>query len=340
MRSILPLLFLCCCVVLSAETVQLRKNGNIVSFEYITQDEDTITVQIPGKDAVFTYKWDDLDQDWIKKNNPKIWAERELLTKADDKKMDKPKADEVDPFAKEVAPEDTKTILRNLSIAVQDGLRGMPIVNIEATCKEFDGVDETSFWKGYEDLKKASKGPLALGKEKEAALLVDKTPEKPEKTDTPAAKQPKPTNTNKGKANKENKTNGTTQRNPENLAHETEAKKDFDADVRPFTLLGYLRSFADGSPKSKMAWIMFRRSTEDRKNAVALLRKYETMSGELAEKTADRNTKTDALVLKKTFGAAADTLEKVTRDIATLTIDPRLQQDCGAVLAKIQPLLK
>jgi hypothetical protein len=334
---ILALFIFCCTALVQAETVQLRKNGNIVTFEYITQDEDTITVQIPGRDSVLTYKWDDLDQDWIKKNNPKIWAERELLTKGEDKKMDKPKTEEVDPFAKEVAPEDTKTILRNFSISVQDGLKGMPIVNIEATCKEFE-LDEASFWKAYEELKKTSKGPIALGKEKEAALLVDKTPEKPEKTDTPAvAKTPKPTNTAKNK-NTKDKTTPTAQRSQDNVTHEADAKKDFDADVRPFTLLGYLRNFSDGSIKSKPTWIMFRRSAEDRRTIVALLRKYETMSGELAEKTADRNTKTDALVLKKAFGSTADTLEKVTREVNT--IDVRLQQDCGALLAKIQPLLK
>jgi hypothetical protein len=72
----LSLLLLLAAAVLSAEPVQLRKSGNIVTFEYVTQDEDTITVQVPGKDSVLTYKWEDLDQEWTKKNSPKVWAER------------------------------------------------------------------------------------------------------------------------------------------------------------------------------------------------------------------------------------------------------------------------
>ena len=51
----LSLLLLLAATVLSAEPVQLRKSGNIVTFEYVTQDEDTITVQVPGKDSVLTY---------------------------------------------------------------------------------------------------------------------------------------------------------------------------------------------------------------------------------------------------------------------------------------------
>ncbi len=337
MTRLIVILMLLLTLSASAETIQLRKGGNIVTFEYITQDEDTITVQIPGKDAVFTYKWDDLDQDWIKKNNPKIWAERELLTKAtDEKKMEKTKPEEVDPFAKEIAPEDTKTILRNFALSIQDGLRGMPIVNIEAACKEFE-IDETSFWKAYEELKKTSKGPIALGKDKEAALLVDKTADKPEKGDTPTTKPNKTAGGTKTKVNKGDKTQGS-QRSQENMTHEADAKKDFDGDVRPFSALGYLRSFADGTPKSKPTWVMLRRSTEDRKAMVTMLRKYETMSGELAEKTPTPSVKSDALVLKKAFGTVADTLEKVNREATTL--DPRLQQDCGSLLTKVTPLLK
>ena len=93
MRPLLALLLLAAALA-PAETIQLRKNGNVVSFEYITQDEETITVQLPGKDTVLTYKWEDLDQDWVKKNQPKVWAERQLLIKpeeAPDKKMEKEK---------------------------------------------------------------------------------------------------------------------------------------------------------------------------------------------------------------------------------------------------------
>ena len=58
-----------------AETVQLRRPGNatIITFEYITLDETAIMVKRLDSDAVLNYKWEDLDLDWIKKNNPKVW---------------------------------------------------------------------------------------------------------------------------------------------------------------------------------------------------------------------------------------------------------------------------
>ena len=157
-RPLLALLLLCAGLA-RAETIQLRKNGNVVSFEYLTQDEDTITVQLPGKDTVLTYKWEDLDQDWVKKNQPKLWAERQLLTKpeeAPDKKMEKEKEAESDPFAKELPPADLKTLVKNLAAAMTDGLKGLPMASVEPLCKEAD-IDESAFWKAYDDLKKAGR---------------------------------------------------------------------------------------------------------------------------------------------------------------------------------------
>ena len=63
------------------DTVQLRRTGNatVITFEYITQDETAIMVKRLDSDAVLNYKWEDLDLDWIKKNNPKVWAEREQI---------------------------------------------------------------------------------------------------------------------------------------------------------------------------------------------------------------------------------------------------------------------
>ncbi|NBV55908.1 MAG: hypothetical protein EBR70_04915, partial [Verrucomicrobia bacterium] len=158
MRPLLALLLLAAALA-PAETIQLRKNGNVVSFEYITQDEETITVQLPGKDTVLTYKWEDLDQDWVKKNQPKVWAERQLLIKpeeAPDKKMEKEKEAESDPFAKELPPADLKTLVKNLAAAMTDGLKGIPMASVEPLCKEAD-IDESAFWKAYDDLKKAGR---------------------------------------------------------------------------------------------------------------------------------------------------------------------------------------
>ena len=138
MRPLLALLLFCAGLA-RAETIQLRKNGNVVSFEYLTQDEDTITVQLPGKDTVLTYKWEDLDQDWVKKNQPKLWAERQLLTKpeeAPDKKMEKEKEAEADPFAKELPPAHLRPLVRNLAPATTAGPKGIPMGTGEATPKE------------------------------------------------------------------------------------------------------------------------------------------------------------------------------------------------------------
>lgn len=104
-----------------AETVQLRRQGNatIIIFEYITQDDTSIMVKRLDSDAVLNYKWDDLDLDWIKKNNAKVWAEREQLLaemKAE-KKMTKKEA-EADPFAREATATDTKTFLGVLAISL------------------------------------------------------------------------------------------------------------------------------------------------------------------------------------------------------------------------------
>jgi DNA-binding transcriptional regulator YhcF (GntR family) len=340
-----PLLALCLLVagLAQAETVQLRKNGIVVTFEYITQDEDTITVQLPGKDSLLTYKWEDLDQDWVKKNQPKIWAERQLLIKPEDspdKKMEKAKEEEVDPFAKELPPPDLKTLVKNLAASLQDGLKGIPVASIDALCKDAD-IDEAVFWKAYDELKKAGKVAGAT----KAAETADKSADKEmEKDVKETVKEKKPATSAKA-GNSTNKTSAASrakdsqvsaQRSSENKAHEEAVKKDLENDVRAFNGLGYLRMLTENGPRARLTWGILRRAMEDRRTLVANLRKYETQAGQIADK-AEIKDKGEALSLKKTIGNAADSLEKVTRE--STTMDGRLQGDCQSLLLKITPYL-
>lgn len=341
MRPLLALLLLGACAA-RADLIQLRKNGNVVAFEYITQDEDTITVQLPGKDTVLTYKWEDLDQDWIKKNQPKVWAERQLLIKPDEapeKKMEKEKEADSDPFAKELPPADLKTLAKNLAAAMQDGLKGIPVGSIEALCKEAD-IDETAFWKGYDELKKAGKVAGAA----KADVVADKTEakdtEKPEKEPTkekkPATSGSKTSGNKNSPASRAMAAQQNAQRSTENKAREEAVKKDLENDVRAFTGVGYLRMLAENGTRARLTWAILRRAPEDRRTLVTALRKYETQAGQIAEK-ADIKDKGEALALKKTIGNAADSLEKVTRE--STAMDGRLQGDCQSLLLKITPLL-
>lgn len=336
MRTPLALLLLAAALV-RAETIQLRKNGNVVSFEYITQDEDTITVQLPGKDTVLTYKWEDLDQEWIRKNQPKVWAERQLLIKpeeAPDKKMEKEKEAESDPFAKELPPPDLKTLVKNLASAMTDGLKGIPMASVEPLCKEAD-IDETAFWKAYDDLKKAGRGAGAAKAADAAAKTEAVETEKPEK-EAPKRTATKGTAGKAGAANRAKEAQASAQRSAENKSREEAVKKDLENDVRAFTGLGYLRMLTENGPRARLTWAILRRAMEDRRTLVASLRKYEAQAGQIAEK-ADIKDKGEALALKKTIANAADSLEKVTRE--STAMDGRLQGDCQSLLLKITPAL-
>jgi len=306
-----------------AETVQLRRSGNatIITFEYITQDDTAIMVKRLDSDAVLNYKWEDLDLDWIKKNNPKVWAEREQLladAKAE-KKMTKKEAD-ADPFAQEMAATDTKSFLKNFAISLQDGLKGMNLAQnkIDAVCNEFQ-LEETLFWAGYEDLKKASKLNSKSDPAPDAAPVAEAQPkEKAGKPLTPKAKAAA----------------AKTKARPEaNVTAETNAKKDFEADTRPFNALGYLRMLAEGGTKGKPIWMMLRRAPADREAIKKTLEKYSKNAAELAEKPEAKASKAELLVLKKAIDNCADSVAKVTRDNAA--VEARLQTDCRALLTLV-----
>jgi hypothetical protein len=266
---------------------------------------------------VLSYQWDDLDLDWIRKNNPKVWAERELLLSEakTEKKMTKKEA-EVDPFAQEVAATDTKSLLAILSISLQDGLKGINLTQnkIEIVCSEFQ-LEETQFWAGYDDLKRASK----IGGKNEPIPKAEPTTEEP-KEKTGKSLSPKA----KAAAAK------TKARSSENQAAEAAAKRDFEAEIRPFNTLGYLRTLAEGGSRGKPIWMMLRRSTADREAMKAIFDKYAKMAGDLAEKPEAKASKSELVVLKKALENCAESIGKVTRENSA--VEARLQTDCRALL--------
>jgi len=305
-----------------AETVQLRRPGNatIITFEYITQDDTAIMVKRLDSDAVLNYKWEDLDLDWIKKNNPKVWAEREQLladAKAE-KKMTKKEA-EADPFAQEATATDTKSFIAILTISLQDGLKGMnPAQNrIEAVCNEFQ-LDEPQFWVGYEDLKRASKLVNKNEPLPKAEAAVEEPKEKPGKPLSPKAKAAAA----KAKA-----------RSADSIAAEAAAKKDFESDARPFNAFGYLRMLAEGGTKGKPVWMMLRRATADREAMKKTFEKYAKVAGELADKPEAKASKAELLVIKKALENCAESIGRVSRD--SVAVEARLQSDCRAVLTQV-----
>ena len=305
-----------------AETVQLRRTGNatVIGFEYITQDETSIMVKRLDTDAVLNYKWEDLDLDWVKKNNPKVWAEREqLLAEAkSEKKMTKKEA-EADPFAQEAVLTDTKSFLASLTISMQDGLKGINLSQnrIDAVCGEFQ-LEETQFWAGYEDLKRASK----IAGKNEPVAKAEVTPEEPKEKEKPTkALTPKA----KAAAAK------VKSRSSDNIAAEAAARADFAADARPFNTIGYLRMLAEGGTKGKPIWMMLRRTTADREAIKKIFDKYAQLAGDLAEKPEAKASKSELLVLKKALENGAESIGKVTRDNAA--VEARLQTDCRALLS-------
>jgi hypothetical protein len=305
-----------------AETVQLRRTGNatVIAFEYITQDEISIMVKRLDTDAVLNYKWEDLDLDWVKKNNPKVWDEREqLLAEAkSEKKMTKKEA-EADPFAQEAVLTDTKSFLASLTISMQDGLKGINLSQnrIDAVCGEFQ-LEETQFWAGYEDLKRASK----IAGKNEPVARAEATPEEPkEKEKSTKALTPKA----KAAAAK------VKARSSDNIAAEAAARADFAAEARPFNAIGYLRMLAEGGTKGKPIWMMLRRTTADREAIKKIFEKYAQLAGDLAEKPEAKTSKSELLVLKKALENGAESIGKVTRDNAA--VEARLQTDCRALLS-------
>lgn len=316
------LLVACSLVALqaAAETVMLRRVGNpaVVTFEYITQDELTILVKRVDGDAVLTYKWEELDQEWIKQNNPQLWAERkQLLEMANPEKAAKPAKDE-DPFAQEATATDSRSLLRNLQFALQDGLRGLPLnaTPVDVICAEFS-LEENLFWLGFEELKTASRSRPAAVASEPAAVTAEES------------KDANPKSKTKGRGPAKSKV-----RTPESIAAEATARRDYENNAKPYTPLGYLRILAEGGTKAKPIWMMLRRSAADRESIKANLARFAALAGELAEKPEGKASKSELLVLKKALENCAESVGKVTRD--TAAVEARLATDCRGLLSLVQ----
>jgi hypothetical protein len=297
-----------------AETVQLRRNGNatVIAFEYITQDETTIMVKRLDADVVLTYRWEDLDADWIKRNNPKVWAERELMLDLEKPEKKMATKESEDPFAQQAVATDGKSLVKNLLVSLQDGLKGMSLTanRADVVCNEFQ-LDENLFWLGFDDLKRASQLSGKIENSTRAEVSAD---------DSVASKTKA-----KGKTATKAKV-----RTPESTAAETAARKDFTEEARPYNALGYLRMLAEGGTKGKPIWMMLRRSTVDREAMKAMLTQYAAQAEALAEKPEGKASKADLLVLKKALENCADSLSRVTREYNA--VEARLQTDCRTVL--------
>ena len=114
---------------------------------------------------------------------------------------------------------------------------------------------------------------------------------------------------------------------------EANSKKDFEADVRPFSALGYLRMLAEGGTKGKPIWMMLRRAPADREAIKKTLEKYSKSAAELAEKPEAKNSKAELLAIKHAIDNCADSIARVSRD--TTAVEARLQSDCRTLLGLV-----
>lgn len=300
-----------------ADTVHLRRSGNatVIPFEYITQDETTIIVKRQDNDTVLTYKWEDLDQDWIRKNNPKVWSERQLLLAASKPDGKTPGiAPDADPFAQQATATDIRSLTSNLLVSLQDGMKGMSLSanRVDVVCAEFQ-MDEGQFWLGFDDLKRAS----LFETKPESTQRTGTSPEEPRDAD--------PKTKTKGKPSSKAKV-----RSAESMAAEAAARKDFETGSRPYNTLGYLRMLAEGGTKAKPAWMMLRRSATDRETMRTTLLKHAKQAGELSEKPEGKASRTELLLLRKALENCAESVGRITRE--TIAVEGRLQSDCRAVL--------
>ncbi len=315
---------LCLPGLLSAETVLLRKAGNpaVVTFEYITQDEETIMVRLPGRDGVLVYAWSELDQDHAKTNNPRIWEERALLLRPPEEAMAKKKTEEEDPFAAAAKPNSPQDLSKNLLSELSEGLKGMTIASMPVAAREAN-MDELAFWRGYDDLRRFSNRPNVTLTE------VAKAADDPEEAASRSAAGSSPKSAPKAKSAQSARLAAQT---AELQARANKARMDFENDVRPFTGAGYVKMLADGS-KARMAWAMLRRASDDRRAIVAALRRQDAAAAELSDRLQDKTSKGESAVFRKAVTTLADGLEKVTREASTM--EAGLTGEAQAVLAKL-----
>lgn len=312
-----PLVLIACLVLATladAATVKLRKkdNGNIIDVEVVELQVDKISFRLPGGERVYTVDWDSLDSEWIRRNSPAVWNERELLLRPAQNRPEKKAEDPAaDPFAKETPAADTRDLIRNLGISLNDPLRGIDPGSISGFCRE-NNLEESTFWRGYDEMRRSS-GTLTEGKDKPGDS--DKS----------------------SRGNRSSKDGGRDrqpwERDPAGQARENQLRAEMERNRGILTCVGYMRSLAEGGYKGRLAWQLLRHGGDDRKAITSRLRKYETLAAELAERADKPEAKRDALVLRKLLGDVATSFERISRENSTQ--EERLKSDCLALLNRL-----
>lgn len=295
-----------------AETVKLRKkdNGNIIEVEVIELQVDKVSFRLPKSDQVYTVGWDSLDADWIRQNSPAVWNEHELLLHPPEAKKEEKKPDpSADPFAKESTPADTRDLIKNLASALGDRLRGIEPWTIVNFCKE-TGIEESAFWKGYDDLRRAGGTYPADTKPTDADKSSRSSRSKDSSHDRPAW-----------------------ERDPAGQARENQLRAEWDKGRGTLSCIGYIRTISEGGYKGRLAWQLLRSAAEDRKAIVSRLRKYEALAAEMADHSDKPEARRDALVLRKLLGDVATSFERISKDNGTQ--EERLKSDCQSLLNRL-----
>lgn len=319
MRALIaPLALLLAAADALAATVRLRSkaNGNIIEAEVVEVGVEKLAFRLPGGDRVYTADWDSLDTDWIRRNSPSLWAERELLLKPAETKPEKPREESADPFAKEAPPASAKDILRNLASALDDRLRGPDGGRIESFCRE-TGTDEAAFWKAFDEMRRAS-GTLPPAKE------GDKTP--------PSRSRDKDRDRDSSR-DKDRDKGESWRRDPALKAREESLRRESEKGGGTLTAAAYLRAIGDGGFQGRIAWQLLRHLPGDRTAILERLQKYEKQAAELAERAEQPDAKRDALVLRKQIADLVASLGRVSKENATQ--EERLRADCNSLLNRL-----
>ena len=309
-----PLAALILAASLTAGPVRLRSltNGNIIEVEVIEVRAESVSFRLVDGQRTYTAKWETLDLDWIKENSPGLWNERQLQLQPAE--PPKPKEDPAaDPFAQESPPADTKAILRNLLSSLGDRTKGLSADRVESFCRNEAKLDEDTFWKGYDELRR------------------DSAPVSTAKTDTKTSESRGTSRSSS--SSRSTKDRPDWQRDPANAAKEDALRQLQHQGQGGLTGLVYLRALAEGGYKGRLAWQLLRFVPEDKQGIVDRLRKYETQAAELATRAESPDIKRDALVLRKQLADILACLGRVSRENATQ--EDRLKADCAALLARM-----
>jgi hypothetical protein len=300
-----------------AATVRLRSkaNGNIIEAEIIEVTVEKVSFRLAGGERLYSADWESLDADWIRRNSPSLWAERELLLKpADEQPKEKKPDPDADPFAKEAPPASAKVILRNLAAVLEDRLGGPEPGRIENFCRE-SSTDEAAFWKAFDEMRRAS-GTLSPAKEGEKTA-VTRSREKDRDTSR----------------DKDRDKSDSWRRDPALRAKEEAFRRDTEKGAGSITAAAYLRSLADGGFQGRVAWQLLRHLPDERKAILDRLKKYEKQAADLSERAESTDIKRDALVLRKQLADLIVSLGRVSKENPTQ--EERLRTDCVGLLSRL-----